>query len=70
MLGRLLGHSPGLWQRVARLALCPTRAAGSRAKNAQDMALQTADPGGYKAFGHCFVLQHGWKGYLWERMRK
>ncbi|KAF4788989.1 hypothetical protein TURU_155432 [Turdus rufiventris] len=45
MLGRLLGHSPGLWQRVARPALCPTRAAGSRAKNAQDMALQTADPG-------------------------
>lgn len=45
MLGRLLGHSPGLWHGVARLVLCPARAAGSKAKNAQDMALQTADPG-------------------------
>ncbi|XP_063027019.1 protein FAM162A-like [Melospiza melodia melodia] len=41
MLGRLLGHS----QRVAGLVLCPARAAGSRAKNAQDTAWQTADPG-------------------------
>ncbi|XP_039573593.1 protein FAM162A-like [Passer montanus] len=44
MLGRLLGHSPALWQRVARPVLCPARAAGSKAKNAQDMALPTADP--------------------------
>ncbi|XP_041572084.2 protein FAM162A [Taeniopygia guttata] len=45
MLGRLLGHSTGLWQRVAQLVLCPTRSAGSRTMNAQDMALQMADPG-------------------------
>ncbi|OWK60469.1 Protein FAM162A [Lonchura striata] len=45
MLGRLLGHSAGLWQRVALLVLCPTRSAGSRAENAQDMALQMAYPG-------------------------
>ncbi|XP_041252719.1 protein FAM162B-like [Onychostruthus taczanowskii] len=45
MLGRLLGHSPGLWQRVAGPVFRPARAAGSKAKNAQDMALQTADPG-------------------------
>ncbi|KAL2304284.1 hypothetical protein Nmel_013029 [Mimus melanotis] len=41
----MLGHSPGLWQQVAWLVLCPARAAGSKAKNAQDTALQTADPG-------------------------
>lgn len=70
MLGRLLGHSPGLWQRVALPVLHPTRAAGSKAKNAQDVALQTADPGGWKVFGHCFVLQHGGKGYLQEGVRK
>ncbi|XP_068060848.1 protein FAM162B-like [Anomalospiza imberbis] len=45
MLGRLLGHSPGLWQWLAGPFLCSTRSAGSRAKNAQHMALQTDDPG-------------------------
>lgn len=46
MLGKLLGHGPGLWQWVAWPVLTPARAAGSKAKDAQDMALQTADPGG------------------------
>lgn len=46
MLGKLLGHGPGLWQWVAWLVLTLARAAGSKAKDAQDMALQTADPGG------------------------
>ncbi|XP_066038541.1 protein FAM162B-like [Chamaea fasciata] len=45
MMGRLLGHSPGLWQWVAWPVLCPTRAAGSKAKNTQDTALQMADAG-------------------------
>ncbi|XP_027636036.1 protein FAM162B-like [Falco biarmicus] len=42
MLGRLRGP-------VARLVLCPARAAGNKAKGARDVALQTANPG-YKAF--------------------
>lgn len=41
--GRMLGRL--LWQRVARPLLRPVRAAGSKAKNTQDMALQAADPG-------------------------
>ncbi|XP_062359163.1 protein FAM162A-like [Cinclus cinclus] len=45
MLGRLLGHNPGLWQQVAQPILRSTRAAGSKARNTQDMALQMADPG-------------------------
>lgn len=44
----MLGHSPGMQQRVARLVLCRARAAGSEAKNAQDMALQKAGSGGRK----------------------
>ncbi|XP_009989246.1 PREDICTED: protein FAM162B-like [Tauraco erythrolophus] len=48
MLGRLLGRSPRRW-RVAWLVLHPARAFGDRAKDAQDMALRTANPG-YKAF--------------------
>ncbi|KAM4878547.1 LOW QUALITY PROTEIN: protein FAM162B-like [Sylvia borin] len=45
MLGRLLGNSPGLWQRVAWPVLHPTRAVGSKAENTQDTALQMANPG-------------------------
>ncbi|XP_054696056.1 protein FAM162A-like isoform X2 [Grus americana] len=49
MLGRLLGHSLGLWQRVARPVLHPARDIGYKAKGSQDAAVQTANPG-YKAF--------------------
>ncbi|KAK4810254.1 hypothetical protein QYF61_013069 [Mycteria americana] len=49
MLGRLLGHSPALWQRMARPVLHPSRATSNKVKGTQDVALQTANPG-YKAF--------------------
>ncbi|KAJ7397431.1 protein FAM162B-like [Pitangus sulphuratus] len=45
MLGRLVGHSPGLWHRVARPVLCPARDVGNKARDAQHTALWTADPG-------------------------
>ncbi|XP_068268217.1 protein FAM162B-like [Nyctibius grandis] len=51
MLGRLLGRSPGLWWRVSRPVLHPTRSVGDKAKGAQDAALQATNPG-YKAFKH------------------
>ncbi|XP_010113635.1 PREDICTED: protein FAM162A-like, partial [Chlamydotis macqueenii] len=49
MLGKLLGHSSGLWWRMARPVLHPTRATSDKVKDAQDAALQAANPG-YKAF--------------------
>ncbi|KAM7094664.1 protein FAM162B-like [Ciconia maguari] len=49
MLGRLLGHSSGPWQRMARPVLHATRATSNKVKGTQDVALQTANPG-YKAF--------------------
>ncbi|XP_051640968.1 protein FAM162B-like isoform X1 [Manacus candei] len=45
MLGRPGGHSPGLWPRVARPVLCPARAVGNKARDAQHVALRAADPG-------------------------
>ncbi|XP_071425727.1 protein FAM162B-like [Pithys albifrons albifrons] len=45
MLGRLLGHSPALWQSVARPVLRPTRAVSNKARDAQGAALQTATAG-------------------------
>ncbi|XP_010300420.2 protein FAM162B isoform X3 [Balearica regulorum gibbericeps] len=48
-LGRLLGHSLGLWRRVAWPVLHPARDIGYKAKGSQDAAVQTANPG-YKAF--------------------
>ncbi|XP_065499659.1 protein FAM162B-like [Caloenas nicobarica] len=49
MLGRLLGCSPRLWQRVAWLVSHPARAIGDKVKGAQDAALRTANPG-YETF--------------------
>lgn len=61
MLGRLWGTARG-W--LGCSCALPELLA------AEDKAWQMADPGGWKAFGHCLVLQHGGKGCLQETVRK